>query len=85
MISKAIDGTFPNYSQVIPKNNEKVLKINLKDFTNSVKPFASWGGGNERINASKVNIKKEPKYFDPLPLLIDPSRDHVLPLFAFFQ
>ena len=38
LISKAIDGKFPNYNQVIPKNNEKVLKVDLNDFTNIGRP-----------------------------------------------
>ena len=32
LISKLIDGKFPNYVQVIPKNNEKKLEIDLKIF-----------------------------------------------------
>ena len=31
LISKLIDGKFPNYIQVIPKNNEKKLEINLSN------------------------------------------------------
>ena len=30
LISKLIDGKFPNYIQVIPKNNKKKLEIDLK-------------------------------------------------------
>ncbi len=36
LISKVIDGRFPDYSKVIPKNNDKVLQINLNEFKNSV-------------------------------------------------
>ena len=36
LISKVIDGKFPNYNKVIPKNNQKILEINLKDFINAV-------------------------------------------------
>ncbi len=36
LVSKLIDGKFPNYTQVIPKNNDKVLEVNLKNFLNSV-------------------------------------------------
>ena len=32
LISKLIDGKFPNYIQVIPKNNQKKLEIELKSF-----------------------------------------------------
>jgi DNA polymerase-3 subunit beta len=36
LISKLIDGKFPNYVQVIPKNNEKKLEIDLKTFLDCV-------------------------------------------------
>ena len=41
LISKLIDGKFPNYIQVIPKNNQKKLEINLKLFLDSVDRVAS--------------------------------------------
>ena len=41
LISKLIDGKFPNYIQVIPKNNQKKLEIDLKLFLESVDRVAS--------------------------------------------
>jgi len=41
LISKLIDGKFPNYIQVIPKNNQKKLDIDLKTFLSSVDRVAS--------------------------------------------
>ncbi len=41
LISKLIDGKFPNYVQVIPKNNQKKLELDLKMFLNSVDRVAS--------------------------------------------
>ena len=41
LISKLIDGKFPNYLQVIPKNNKKRLEVDLKLFLNSVDRVAS--------------------------------------------
>ena len=41
LISKLIDGKFPNYIQVIPKNNKKKLDVDLKLFLNSVDRVAS--------------------------------------------
>ena len=41
LISKLIDGKFPNYIQVIPKNNNKKLEIDLNLFLNSVDRVAS--------------------------------------------
>ena len=41
LISKLIDGKFPNYGQVIPKENKKKLQVDLKSFLNSVDRVAS--------------------------------------------
>tara|TARA_B100000965_G_scaffold106922_1_gene88239 strand:- start:701 stop:1813 length:1113 start_codon:yes stop_codon:yes gene_type:complete len=41
LISKLIDGKFPNYVQVIPKDNQKKLEIELKSFLNCVDRVAS--------------------------------------------
>ena len=41
LISKLIDGKFPNYVQVIPKNNQKKLEVDLKIFLDSVDRVAS--------------------------------------------
>ncbi len=34
--SKIIDGKFPDYQKVVPKNNSKILSVNTKDLINSV-------------------------------------------------
>ncbi len=41
LVSKLIDGKFPNYIQVIPKNNQKKLELDLKSFLGSVDRVAS--------------------------------------------
>ena len=41
LISKLIDGKFPNYVHVIPKENQKNLELDLKLFLNSVDRVAS--------------------------------------------
>tara|TARA_Y100000590_G_scaffold65922_1_gene71270 strand:- start:2792 stop:3904 length:1113 start_codon:yes stop_codon:yes gene_type:complete len=41
LISKLIDGKFPNYIQVVPKENQKKLETDLKLFLNSVDRVAS--------------------------------------------
>jgi len=41
LISKLIDGKFPNYVQVIPKENQKKLEVDLKLFLDSVDRVAS--------------------------------------------
>tara|TARA_Y100000816_G_C26092470_1_gene577529 strand:- start:578 stop:1693 length:1116 start_codon:yes stop_codon:yes gene_type:complete len=36
IVSKVIDGKFPDYEKVVPKNNNKILNIKAKDFINSI-------------------------------------------------
>ena len=36
LISKLIDGTFPDYSRVIPTGNDKILEVECKAFTQAV-------------------------------------------------
>ena len=36
LISKVIDGRFPDYNKVIPKDNDKILHIKLGEFKNSI-------------------------------------------------
>ena len=57
LISKLIDGKFPNYVQVIPKNNQKKLEIDLKLFLNSVDRVASVS--LDKKDGVKFNLKKD--------------------------
>ena len=41
IISKVIDGKFPDYKKVIPTNNEKALIVPSKEFINSIERVAS--------------------------------------------
>ena len=36
LISKVIDGRFPDYSKVVPQDNNKMLKVKLNEFKNSI-------------------------------------------------
>ena len=56
LISKLIDGKFPNYIQVIPKNNQKKLEIDLKLFLNSVDRVASVS--LDKKDGVKFNLSK---------------------------
>ena len=56
LISKLIDGKFPNYVQVIPKNNQKKLEIDLKLFLNSVDRVASVS--LDKKDGVKFNLSK---------------------------
>ena len=57
LISKLIDGKFPNYIQVIPKSNQKKLEINLKLFLNSVDRVASVS--LDKKDGVKFNLSKD--------------------------
>ena len=41
LISKVIDGKFPDYKKVVPTNNEKKLVLSSKDFINSIERVTS--------------------------------------------
>ncbi len=41
LISKVIDGKFPDYQKVVPKDNTKTLTVSSSDFINSVERVAS--------------------------------------------
>jgi len=56
LISKLIDGKFPNYVQVIPKENQKKLDVNLKSFLNSVDRVASVS--LDKKDGVKFNLSK---------------------------
>ena len=36
LISKVIDGKFPDYKKVVPSNNDKILTVLSKEFINSI-------------------------------------------------
>ena len=57
LISKLIDGKFPNYIQVIPRENQKKLEINLKSFLNSVDRVASVS--LDKKDGVKFNLTKD--------------------------
>tara|TARA_B100001121_G_scaffold97258_1_gene86039 strand:+ start:356 stop:1468 length:1113 start_codon:yes stop_codon:yes gene_type:complete len=56
LISKLIDGKFPNYIQVIPKNNQKKLDLSLRSFLDSVDRVASVS--LDKKDGVKFNLKK---------------------------
>ena len=57
LISKLIDGKFPNYTQVVPKNNKKRLEVDLKLFLNSVDRVASVS--MDKKDSVKFNLSKD--------------------------
>ena len=57
LISKLIDGKFPNYAQVIPKNNQKKLEVDLKLFLDSVDRVSSVS--LDKKDGVKFNLTKD--------------------------
>ena len=41
LVSKVIDGKFPDYRKVVPVSNDKILTVSSKDFINSVERVAT--------------------------------------------
>ena len=57
LISKVIDGRFPDYNKVIPKNNDKTLEIKLSEFKNSIDRVTSVSV--DRKEGLKMSLSKE--------------------------
>tara|TARA_X000000368_G_C23031388_1_gene712752 strand:+ start:805 stop:1920 length:1116 start_codon:yes stop_codon:yes gene_type:complete len=57
LISKVIDGKFPDYKKVVPSNNEKVLNVLCKDFIESVERVTTVS--IDRKEGVKLDIKKD--------------------------
>ena len=57
LISKVIDGKFPDYKKVVPASNEKSLIVPSKDFIDSIERVASVS--LDRKEGVKLLIKKE--------------------------
>jgi len=57
LISKVIDGKFPDYSKVIPLNNEKKLEIKLSEFKNSIERVTSVS--LDRKEGLKISLSKD--------------------------
>ena len=57
LTSKLIDGTFPDYSRVIPTGNDKLLKIDPKAFSQGVDRVATIA--TEKTRAVKMALDKD--------------------------
>ena len=57
LISKVIDGKFPDYKKVVPTNNDKTLVVSSKDFINSIERVASVS--MDRKEGVKLVINKD--------------------------
>ncbi len=57
LTSKLIDGTFPDYSRVIPTGNDKILKIDPKAFMQGVDRVATIA--SEKTRAVKMALERD--------------------------
>ena len=57
LISKVIDGKFPDYKKVVPATNDKILVVSSKDFISSIERVASVS--LDRKEGVKLAINKE--------------------------
>ena len=57
LTSKLIDGTFPDYSRVIPTANDKLLKIDPRSFEDSVDRVATIA--SEKTRAVKMSLDRD--------------------------
>jgi len=57
LTSKLIDGTFPEYERVIPRGNDKVLRVGKKDFADAVGRVAAIS--TERSRPVKLAMQRD--------------------------
>ena len=57
LTSKLIDGTFPEYDRVIPRDNDKVLRVGKKDFAEAVARVAAIS--SERSRPVKLALERD--------------------------
>jgi DNA polymerase III subunit beta len=57
LTSKLIDGTFPEYERVIPRDNDKVLRVGKKDFSEAVGRVSAISA--ERSRPVKLSVQRD--------------------------
>jgi DNA polymerase-3 subunit beta len=57
LTSKLIDGTFPDYDRVIPRGNDKILRVDKKDFNDAVGRVSAISA--ERHRPVKLSLAKD--------------------------
>jgi DNA polymerase-3 subunit beta len=57
LTSKLIDGTFPEYERVIPRDNDKVLRVGKKDFADAVGRVSAIS--SERSRPVKLSLARD--------------------------
>ncbi len=57
LTSKLIDGTFPEYERVIPRDNDKVLRVHVRDFASAVGRVSAIS--SERSRPVKLSLARD--------------------------
>jgi len=57
LVSKVVEGNYPNYRQVIPKGNDRHIKLNRENFSNCVRRAALVT--SDKNHSVKINVKKD--------------------------
>ncbi len=57
LTSKLIDGTFPEYERVIPRDNDKILRVGKKDFSDAVGRVSAIS--SERSRPVKMSLARD--------------------------
>jgi DNA polymerase III, beta subunit len=55
LVSNTVEGVFPAYEKVIPKENDKILELNVQHFTDAVRRVSLLS--NERSRAVKIALQ----------------------------
>lgn len=56
LISRLIEGSYPDYQSIIPKKGKTIIQLDRKEFLNQVKTASIFSG---RINEVKLSIEKD--------------------------
>lgn len=56
LVSKVVEGNYPNYRQVIPKSNDRHIKLNRENFANCVRRAALVT--SDKSNSVKVHVRE---------------------------
>jgi len=57
LTSKLIDGTFPEYERVIPRDNDKILRVGKKDFSDAVARVSAIS--SEKARPVKLSLERD--------------------------
>jgi len=69
LISRLIEGEYPDYQEIIPKKYETQLILNRNEFLNKIKTASLFSGKTNEIKLKAVPSKKELEIFSQSPEL----------------